>query len=222
MAISVDTNWDAGGQGRSRAWTWGVAAVLTLWLVLVAWLGTKGAFQASPTNPPLGVLIAIVAPLAVFASAYLVSDRFRDFVLAIDLRLLTAFQAWRVLGGMFLVLYAYGMLSPVFAFPAGLGDFAVGISAPFVAWAMMRQSAGWESRVFWLTIAGLLDFVGAIATGVLTSPSALGVFADPAASANMGEVPLSLIPTFAVPLWTIFHIITLLQLRRFTKLRKTP
>ncbi len=214
MAISLDTNWDAGGQGRSRAWAWGVAAVLALWLVLVVWLGTKGAFQASPTNPPLGVLIAILAPLAVFAAVYLVSDRFRDFVLAIDLRLLTTFQAWRVLGGMFLVLYAYGMLSPVFAFPAGLGDLAVGVSAPFVVWAMMRQSAGWEGRVFWLTIAGLLDFAGAIATGVLTSSSTLGILAGSSPSVGLGEVPLSLIPTFAVPLWTIFHIITLLQLRR--------
>ena len=214
MTISLDTNWDAGGHGRSRGGAWSVAAVLALWLALVAWLGTKGAFLSSPTNPPLGVLIAIVAPLAAFAVAYLASSRFRAFALAIDLRLLTAFQAWRVLGGMFLVLYAYAMLSPVFAFPAGLGDLAVGASAPFVVWAMMRRSPGWERRVFWLTIAGLLDFAGAVATGVLTSPSALGVFADPAAGANMGEMPLSLIPTFAVPLWTIFHIITLLQLRR--------
>lgn len=217
MTISLDTNRDAGGPGRSRATAWSVAVGLALWLALVAWLGTKGAFLASPTSPPAGVVIAIVAPLAVFAAAYIVSARFRDFVLAIDLRLLTAFQAWRVLGGMFLVLYAYAMLSPVFAFPAGLGDLAVGVSAPFVVWAMMRQSAGWERRVFWLTIAGLLDFAGAIATGVLTSPSAVGVFADPSARANMGEMPLSLIPTFAVPLWTIFHIITLLQLRRFPK-----
>jgi hypothetical protein len=30
----------------------------------------------------------------------------------------------------------------------------------------------------------------------------------------MGLLPLSLIPTFAVPLWIIFHMISLLQLRR--------
>jgi hypothetical protein len=30
----------------------------------------------------------------------------------------------------------------------------------------------------------------------------------------MGGLPLSLIPTFAVPLWTIAHIISLIQLRR--------
>jgi hypothetical protein len=30
----------------------------------------------------------------------------------------------------------------------------------------------------------------------------------------MGLMPLSLIPTFAVPLWTILHIVSLIQLRR--------
>jgi len=29
----------------------------------------------------------------------------------------------------------------------------------------------------------------------------------------MGTLPLSLVPTFAVPLWIIFHVISLLKLR---------
>jgi hypothetical protein len=32
----------------------------------------------------------------------------------------------------------------------------------------------------------------------------------------MGALPLSIVPTFAVPLWTIIHVISLLQLRRTT------
>ena len=32
------------------------------------------------------------------------------------------------------------------------------------------------------------------------------------AHASLGALPLSLVPTFAVPLWTIFHAISLLQL----------
>ena len=31
---------------------------------------------------------------------------------------------------------------------------------------------------------------------------------------SLGSLPLSLIPTFAVPLWTLFHIVSLLQLAR--------
>jgi len=33
----------------------------------------------------------------------------------------------------------------------------------------------------------------------------------------MGSMPLSLIPTFAVPLWTILHLISLLQLRELRR-----
>jgi adenylate cyclase len=32
--------------------------------------------------------------------------------------------------------------------------------------------------------------------------------------ASLGALPLSLVPTFAVPLWTLMHVISLLQLRR--------
>jgi hypothetical protein len=53
------------------------------------------------TSPPLAVLVAVAAPPLLFAATYRASRRFRDFVLAIDLRLLTAIQGWRVLGGMF-------------------------------------------------------------------------------------------------------------------------
>jgi hypothetical protein len=31
---------------------------------------------------------------------------------------------------------------------------------------------------------------------------------------SLGSLPLSLIPTFAVPLWTICHVVSLLQLAR--------
>jgi hypothetical protein len=80
--------------------------------------------------------------------------------------------------------------------------------------ALIAQRPGWERRVFWLNIAGLADFAGAIATGVLSSNSVLGVFATGEARASMGLLPLSLVPSFAVPLWIIFHMISLIQLRR--------
>jgi len=155
-----------------------------------------------------------VAPLLIMAAAYRASRGVRDFVLSIDLRLLTAVQSWRVIGVMFLVFYAYGLLPGLFAWPAGVGDFAVGLAAPFVLLAMLRQRPTWRRQVAWLNIAGLVDFVGAIGTGALSSNSAIGIVADSAARVSMGSLPLSLIPTFAVPLWTIFHIVSLLQLAR--------
>jgi hypothetical protein len=192
-----------------------VAAVLVVWLALVIGLGARGVFAGAPSQPPLAVLLAFVLPLSLFTVCYLGSRRFRAFVLGLDLRLLTAMQAWRVIGGMFLVLNAYALLPGLFAYPAGWGDLAVGASAPFVLLSMLRGEAGWRRRVVWLNLAGLLDFLIAMATGVVSSNNALGFVAfSGAPRADLALLPLSLVPTFGVPLFTIFHLISLLQLRR--------
>ena len=191
---------------------WRVILLLGSWLALVVAAGAAGVFEAAPTRPPLPLLLAVAGPPLLVAVAHRASAAFRAFALSIDLHLLTAMQAWRVLGGMFLALYAFGLLPGAFAWPAGVGDVAVGLAAPFVLLAMVHGAPAWPRRVAWLNIAGLIDFAGAVGTGVLTSNTALGLLADGVPRASLGALPLSLIPTFAVPLWTIFHLISLLQL----------
>ena len=193
------------------------AAALAIWFAGVTALGAGGTFAGSPTQPPLEIFLAVALPPLLFALLYRLSPRVRAFALAIDLRWLTAIQAWRVVGVMFLVLYAFGLLPGLFAWPAGVGDSAVGLAAPFVLTAILRDAPNWPRRVFWLNIAGLIDFTGALGTGVLTSNSAIGLLAEGLPHANLGALPLSLVPTFAVPLWIIFHMISLLQLRRSTR-----
>jgi hypothetical protein len=191
-----------------------LTVIVVVWFPLVLAAGFAGTFESGPSRPPLTVLAAFLGPPLVFAVIYRVSRRFRDFVLAIDLRLLTAVQGWRVIGVMFLVFYAFGLLPGLFAWPAGVGDFAVGLAAPFVLLAMLRRSPTWRRQVLWLNVAGLLDFIGAVGTGALASNSSIGLVAEGARGVSLGSLPLSLIPTFAVPLWTICHIVSLLQLAR--------
>ena len=196
----------------------GVSGIV--WLTLFVWLiiayaaSTAGYFQVGPAAPPWPLVAGVALPVIVFALAYAGWGRFREFVLNLDLRVLTALQGWRVLGGMFLVFYAYDMLPGLFAWPAGLGDVLIGVAAPFVLLAMVTGAAGWRRRVYVLNIAGLLDFAGALGTGLLTSGSAFGFFAGDVTSAMMNELPLILIPTFAVPFFIIAHLISLIQLRR--------
>ena len=191
-----------------------LAIVLLAWLVVVVIAGGRGVFEAGPARPPLPIFIAVALPPVLFALLYRASRHVREFALSLDLRLVTAMQAWRIGGTMFLVLYSFGMLPGLFAWPAGIGDVAVGLAAPFVLQAMNVERRGWERYLFWHNIAGLADFAGAIATGVLSSNSAIGFFASAAPTVSMGLLPLSLIPTFAVPLWIILHMISLIRLRR--------
>ncbi len=209
MQTYSETLGDRGGLGKLSG-----AMVLIVWFIVVLISARAGAFAADPQQLPLTLLLSVAAPPLIFIASYLASPALRAFVLGLDLVLLTAFQSWRVIGAMFLVFYAYGLLPAIFAWPAGIGDGLVGIAAPFVAIAIARNTTGWRQQALWLNLAGLIDFAFAIGAGVLTSPSSAGVLADATTSAIMSELPLSLIPTFAVPLWIIVHMISLLQLRR--------
>jgi hypothetical protein len=188
-------------------------AVLAAWLLIALVAGHAGMFEAGAGQPPLGILIAIVVPLILFALLYWSSTPFRRFALGIDLRWLTVMQSWRVIGVMFLALYAFGLLPgssrgrPVSATPSS-------VVGTLRLEAIVRGEPTWRRRVIWLNVGGLVDFAVALGTGVLTSPSSIGWFADAAPGASLGALPLSLVPTFAVPLWTIFHVISLVQLRR--------
>ncbi|HET7876006.1 MAG TPA: hypothetical protein VFN71_10855 [Methylomirabilota bacterium] len=214
MTTSLRTTWREVDRNRDRGLAWTLAGVVVAWFLIVLAAAAREAFLTDAAQPPLALLAAIAGPLVLFGLLYRLSARFRAFALGIDLRLLTAMQGWRVIGIMFLALYAFGLLPGLFAWPAGLGDAAVGLAAPFVLRAMTAGAPNWRRQVLWLNVAGLLDFAGAIGTGVLTSNSSLGLFASDAPGASMGLLPLSLVPTFAVPLWIIMHVISLLQLRR--------
>ena len=191
-----------------------VGAVLAAWFLAALWGSAAGVFQSAPSRAPLALLVAVIGPPIVFAVAYRLSRQIREFVLGIDLRLLTAIQTWRVIGIMFLALHAFGVLPGLFAWPAGLGDVAVGVAAAFVLLAMVRDAPTWRRQVVWLNIAGLTDFLVAVGTGVLSSDPSFGFVDAGAARASLAELPLSLVPTFAVPLWIIFHMISLIQVAR--------
>src|SRR3989442_910747 len=125
-----------------------IASMLAIWLGLVLLLGAAGAFARPPDTPPVPILLGFTVPVAVFLAAYLGWGAFRASVLAADLRLLTAIQAWRAGGLGFLALHAHGALPGLFAWPAGLGDIAIGVTAPWVALALIRRPGFVASRLF--------------------------------------------------------------------------
>src|SRR5258708_31988431 len=134
-----------------------VFAAMALWLGLVFFLGAHGAFVGSADSPPLPIFLGLAIPLAVFFAAYFGWSAFRAFVLNADLRLVSAVQAWRWAGLGFLSLYAHGVLPGLFAFPAGLGDMAIGVSAPWIVLGLVRHPSFPASRrfVIW-NIMGIL------------------------------------------------------------------
>lgn len=191
-----------------------VGAGLIIWFGLISLLGAAEVFVAPPQTPPITVVCAVTAPVIAFLGVFLVSDRFREFVLGVGLRFLTAIQAWRMGGRSFLALYAYGILPGYFAWPAGLGDMAVGVTAPWIILALVRGPDFATGKTFLLwNVFGILDLVLAVAMGGfgprLFSDHLLGVDA----TAPMSYMPLVLVPTFFVPLFSSLHLAALFQAR---------
>ncbi len=193
-----------------------VIVILGLWFVLLLALNFMGVFEARAGVPPLAFGLSVIGPPIVFAILYLVWTEFRRSVLSFDLKLLTAIQAWRVVGVVFLILYVYDLLPGTFAWPAGVGDVLIGVYAPFVVLAMANQTPKWRTHAVIFNILGLLEFVGAIGGGVLSGGGPMGILTAPGevTSDIMRSLPLALIPTFFVPFFIILHIISLIKLRR--------
>jgi hypothetical protein len=196
-----------------------VAIALAAWLLLVASLGAAGAFVGPPGRPPLPMAIGVAAPLVFFFAWLRLSQSFREFVLSLDLRLIVSMQAWRWAGLGFLSLYAHNVLPAVFALPAGLGDMAIGVTAPWIMLALVRQP-GFAARgafIRW-NLLGILDLVIALSIGTLSAFFATGAPGE-ISTTPLATLPLLLIPAFLVPFFLMLHTAALMQSRRLVRSR---
>ena len=112
-------------------------------------------------------------------------------------------------GFVFLVLYVYKILPGQMALPAGWGDIAIGATAPLVALKLADPNHR-KSFIFW-QLLGITDLVTAVGNGV----TAGFLHPEGISTSAMTVLPMSLIPTFAVPLFLILHFISIAQARQW-------
>ena len=203
----------SGRSGIRRA----VVITLSVWLLLVISLGLAGVFVGLPGTPPVPIAIGIAAPLLLFFASLRLSKSFREFVLTLDLRLIAGIQAWRWAGLGFLDLYAHNVLPAVFALPAGLGDMAIGGTAPWIILRVLRQPRFAASGTFirW-NVLGILDLLIAVSIGAVSAFLATGAPGE-ISTAPMATLPLLLIPAYLVPLFLMLHTAALMQSRQLLR-----
>jgi len=184
-------------------------SLIAAWFIAVLAAAARHVFTTDPSHPPIALGLAVLLPIATFSLWFATSEPFRRFALALNPRTLTTVQSWRTGGFVFLVLYTYGILPGLFAWPAGLGDFAIGATASLVALKFANPSHR-SSFIRWQAL-GILDLVTAVTLGATAS------LIDPRGTPTtaMTVLPLSLIPTFVVPLLLIVHLICIAQARRW-------
>jgi len=188
-----------------------VAIVLAVWVSFAWVLAQNGALLRSPGTPPITLLLAVLLPIVLFLGAYRFSTAFREFVLSFDPRIGVAIQAWRFAGMGFIALYAYRVLPGAFAIPAGVGDMAIGVTAPWALLKLIQDPRFATSRAFMIwNFLGILDLVVAVSTGGLNSMLAHGTPGE-ITTIPMAQLPLALIPTYFVPIFVMLHLSALFQ-----------
>ena len=185
--------------------------LIRAWFLLSLAASALKVFENVPAGPPVLLGLAVLIPIVLFSSWYGASAGFRQFAMTLDPRALTMVQAWRIGGFVFLVLHAHGILPGLFALPAGWGDIAIGLTAPLVATKLSHANHR-RGFILW-QLLGMLDLVMAVSLGTLAGL----IRPDGIATGAMTVLPLSLIPTFAVPLLIVFHVICIAHARRWPR-----
>ena len=173
------------------------------WLVAAIAVGFSGVLRhARPPGPQIlifGLTIGLIA-------AYWISESFRDWLKAIDLRAIVGLHLTRFVGFYFLWLYGKGQLPYRFAVPGGWGDIIVATGATVIlaSWSVFGKR---RAVLFVWNVYGLIDILFVVATAAAEG------LAAPASMAALLRLPLSLLATFLVPLIISSHVLIFARLR---------
>jgi hypothetical protein len=178
-----------------------IGVAMALWFIGVLWIGAPGTIS----TPVLGA--AVLFPVAVCSVIGFGSSVGRGRVQSAPLPALIALNAIRLLGVLFVLVYAAKRLPAPFAPVAGWGDIAIGATAlPIALWAATKPDSARGAVLVWNGL-GLADLVTAVSLGALSAPGPIRLFFDDPSSALMGSLPWILIPCFLVPSLSFVHLV---------------
>lgn len=180
-----------------------VLITAAVWFLLAVLVGASGLPASIPPPFPQAVLLGLVVALLILFWQW---PALREWALSVDIRALVLVHVSRFVGVYFLVLYGRGELPWAFAVPGGWGDIAVAAAALAVAaLAPTRGAAGWAIYGLW-NVVGLVDILLVVATAARLA------MADPASMRALTRLPLSLLPSFLVPIIIATHVVILARL----------
>lgn len=199
--------------GQRRKFWLAVLIPYTLWLAVI-WSGAiNGVFR--PGASPLPLLpLAIFLPVIIGTPILLGSKRMGQVLDATPAAWLIALQLYRVLGGVFLVGWARGVVPGLFALPAGIGDVTTGLLAVPIAISLAAGAPGARRAAIGWNVFGLVDFAVAVGIGLMIAPGPLQLIVPSIPNATLAVYPNVMVPAFAVPSSILLHVLSLRQLRR--------
>jgi len=169
-----------------------VKGFLGSWLLLALLVGASGWYERATAPEVAATVWGLVLLLAVLRTTW---SPFRAWVEGLELDALVALHLTRFVGVAFLTLHAAGRLPAVFAVPSGVGDMIVALTAgvALIVWMPTRTARQRWFLLVW-NLVGLLDIVAVVITALRVG------LIDWRGMAPLRAFPLSLLPTFLVPL----------------------
>ena len=189
-----------------------IAAAFAALFAGVLTAGSNEIFSQTGIGTP-GLGLGVFMPLLVLLALGLGTGRGRDALRRVPLASLIGVHAVRVLGIVFVLLYAAKRLPAPFAPVAGWGDVAIGVTAIPLALLTRGERRVPKGLIFAWNALGLTDLAVAITLGTASAPGPLQVFQGGPSSAIMIGLPWLLIPGFLVPLLAFVHFCTFYRLR---------
>jgi hypothetical protein len=181
-----------------------VRLVFWFWLLAALYVGDSLLLQRLPMPAIPGLILLLTAGVLLL---YGKNRRWHDWINSLDLRSLVLLHVTRFVGFYFLVLYQRGELPYAFAVPGGWGDNLTAALALLICFLPLRPALRRRAITMWNAL-GFVDIMLVVFTA-----ARLGL-QDPAQMRALTYLPLSLLPTFLVPLIIATHVIIYLRLRR--------
>jgi hypothetical protein len=170
-------------------------AYTAVWLVFVVAIAGSGQLASwGPPRPQL--LIAGLTILLIVLSNTVPS--MRAWLRTVDPRTVIGLHLIRLVGFYFLWLSSRGELAREFALTAGVGDIAVAVLAGGL-WLWRGNGRWYRAALVW-NVLGLIDILFAVGTATRIALS------NPSSIAALLHLPLSLVPTLAVPMIIASHV----------------
>ena len=176
-----------------------VILILGAWICLAGGAGVAGWLESANAPVVAGVVWTLTA-LALVACWKV--PTLQRWAMKVDLRWLVLLHLTRFVGFYFFLLCGRGELPFVFAAPAGSGDIIVAALA--VLLLVISGARNWSILIIWNTI-GLTDILFVVMLALR-----LGL-QDRQSMHALREFPLSLLPTFLVPLIIVSHVLIFIR-----------
>jgi hypothetical protein len=177
------------------------AAILGAWFCFALAVGVAGSLR-NASAPMVALTVWGLAALVLLAGWKI--SFVRNWAAIVDLRTVIALHLTRFVGIYFLILAQRGKLPLGFARPAGVGDIIIASGA-----VVLLAAPGLRS---WQKLLRIWNFIGFIDI-VFVAFSALRFgLQDWQSMVALRTLPLSLLPTFLVPLIIASHVLIFIRL----------